>query len=103
MSWAEVYIAMQQGTIDGHDNSPSTINSANVQEVQKFITVTNHTYEAFTWTANTAWFEGLNAETQELISSCAEKACKDSNVLIEASMEEILSAWEAGGSTRFTG
>ncbi|MGI6463671.1 MAG: DctP family TRAP transporter solute-binding subunit [Candidatus Scatomorpha sp.] len=97
MSWAEVYTAMQQGTIDGHDNSPSTINSANVQEVQEFITVSNHTYEAFTWTANTAWFEGLNAETQELIRSCAEKACKDSNVQIEASMEEILSTWEAGG------
>ncbi|MBQ3009745.1 MAG: DctP family TRAP transporter solute-binding subunit [Oscillospiraceae bacterium] len=97
MSWAEVYTAMQQGTIDGHDNSPSTINSANVQEVQEFITVSNHTYEAFTWTANTAWFEGLNAETQELIKSCAEKACKDANDQIEASMEEILSTWEAGG------
>ena len=97
MSWAEVYTAMQQGTIDGHDNSPSTINSANVQEVQEFITVSNHTYEAFTWTANTAWFEGLNAETQELIKSCAEKACKDANDVIEASMEEILSTWEAGG------
>ena len=97
MSWAEVYTAMQQGTIDGHDNSPSTINSANVQEVQEFITVSNHTYEAFTWTANTAWFEGLNAETQELIKSCAEKACMDANDQIEASMEEILSTWEAGG------
>lgn len=35
MSWSEVFTALQQGTIDGHDNSLSTINSANVQEVQE--------------------------------------------------------------------
>ena len=97
MSWAEVYTAMQQGTIDGHDNSPSTINSANVQEVQKYITVSNHTYEAFTWSANTAWFDSLDANTQELIRSCAKQACLDANEQIEASMEEILTTWENNG------
>lgn len=89
MSWSEVYTAMQQGTIDGHDNSLSTINSANVQEVQKYITISNHTYEAFTWSANTAWFEGLNAETQELIRSCADQACRDANEQIVAGMDAI--------------
>lgn len=93
MSWSEVYTAMQQGTIDGHDNSPSTINSANVQEVQKYITVSNHTYEAFTWTANTEWLESLSPETQQLIKDCAKQACLDANDIIEASMQEILDSW----------
>lgn len=97
MSWSEVYTAMQQGTIDGHDNSASTINSANVQEVQKYITVSNHTYEAFTWSANTEWFESLNADTQALIQSCAKQACLDANVQIEASMDEILTTWANNG------
>ena len=97
MSWSEVYTAMQQGTIDGHDNSLSTINSANVQEVQKYITLTNHTYEAFTWTANTAWFDGLSADTQELIRTCAEQACKDANKQIVASMDQIRTTWEGNG------
>lgn len=93
MSWSEVYTAMQQGTIDGHDNSLSTINSANVQEVQKYITISNHTYEAFTWTANTAWFEGLSADTQALICECAEQACRDANAQIVASMDSIKEAF----------
>lgn len=93
MSWAEVYTAMQQGTIDGHDNSPSTINSANVQEVQKYITVSNHTYEAFTWTANTAWLESLNDATRQLIMDCAKQACLDANDIIEANMQSILDSW----------
>lgn len=84
-------------TIDGHDNSPSTINSANVQEVQKYITVSNHTYEAFTWSANSDWYNGLNEATQELIASCAKQACLDANKQIEGSMEEILSSWEGNG------
>lgn len=97
MSWSEVYTAMQQHTIDGHDNSPSTINSANVQEVQKYITVSNHTYEAFTWSANTEWFDSLNEATQNLIRECAKQACLDANEQIEASMEEILTTWENNG------
>lgn len=97
MSWSEVYTAMQQKTIDGHDNSPSTINSANVQEVQKYITVSNHTYEAFTWSANSDWYNGLNEATQELIASCAKQACLDANKQIEDSMEKILSNWEGNG------
>ena len=34
MSWSEVFTALQQGTIDGHDNSISTSVSNNVQEIQ---------------------------------------------------------------------
>lgn len=89
MSWSEVYTAMQQGTVDGHDNSLSTIASANVQEVQHYITISNHTYEAFTWFANTAWFDGLSADTQELIRTCADQACRDANATIVANMDSI--------------
>ena len=39
MSWSEVFTALQQGTIDGHDNSISTIVSNNVQEIQPYMTV----------------------------------------------------------------
>lgn len=79
MSWAEVFTALQQGTIDGHDNSLSTINSANVQEVQKYISISKHTYEAFTWSANKAKFDKLNPATQQLIRECVEEACKTMN------------------------
>ncbi len=89
MSWSEVYTAMQQGTIDGHDNSFATFTSANVQEVQPYITVTNHTYEAFTWSANTAWFEGLSPETQALVRECAEQACVDADAQIVAAEDGL--------------
>lgn len=91
MSWSEVFTALQQGTIDGHDNSLSTINSANVQEVQPYITISNHTYEAFTFTANKAKFSKLNEATQQLIFECIEEATKQMNqeiVANEATLKE---------------
>lgn len=79
MSWSEVFTALQQGTIDGHDNSLSTINSANVQEVQKYFTISRHTYEAFTFMANGEKFDSYTEDTQNLIRQCVEEATKEIN------------------------
>lgn len=84
MSWAEVFSALQQGTIDGHDNSISTCYSNNIQEVQKYFTVSRHTYEAFTFMANTEKFNSLNEATQQLLRECMEEACKTTNAQIVA-------------------
>ena len=97
MSSSELYTALEQGTVDGEENPVANFYSYQFQEVQKYITVSNHTYEAFTWSANTAWFDSLDANTQELIRSCAKQACLDANEQIEASMEEILTTWENNG------
>ncbi len=89
MSWSEVFTALQQGTIDGHDNSLSTINSANVQEVQKYISLSRHTYEAFTFMANAQKFDSLNADTQNLIRECVEEATKEINQQIIADEDTL--------------
>lgn len=83
MSWSEVFTALQQGTIDGHDNSLSTINSANIQEVQKHISISRHTYEAFTFTINSKRYDSLNKDTQDLIRLTVKDATKQMNREIE--------------------
>lgn len=90
MSWGEVFTALQQGTIDGHDNSLSTIKSANIQEVQKYISITNYTYEAFTFTANTEHFDKLNAASQQLVRECVEDACKAVNKQVVAEEAQLV-------------
>lgn len=89
MNWGEVFTALQQGTIDGHDNSLGTINSVNVQEVQKYISISNHVYEAFTFMANTRKFNALPVETQTLIRECVEEACKEMNKILAAEENDI--------------
>ena len=102
MSWSEVFTALQQGTIDGHDNSISTIVSNNVQEIQPYMTISRHTYEAFTWMANKANFESkLSAEDQELVRECVEQACKEVNAEIVAEEAELIEQCETENGVQF--
>ena len=90
MNWAEVYTAMQQGTIDGHNNSFSTIWSNNIQEVQHYFSTLNLYYELFIFTANSAWFNGLSADTQELIRDTIKEVSLEMNEILEAEEDEIM-------------
>ena len=73
MSWSEVFTALQQGTIDGHDNSLGTINSGNVQEVQKYISATNHIADAWIVGMNTNKLNGLTENQQNALHQAAEE------------------------------
>ena len=42
LAWAEVYIALQNGTIDAQENAADTCVGANFQQVQRYLACTNH-------------------------------------------------------------
>ena len=42
LAWAEVYISLQNGTIDAQENAADTCVGASFQEVQKYLACTNH-------------------------------------------------------------
>src|SRR6185436_15247253 len=44
MNFAEVYTALDQKAIDGQENPFSVIRSAKLYEVQKYLSLTNHTF-----------------------------------------------------------
>ncbi|OPY84502.1 MAG: 2,3-diketo-L-gulonate-binding periplasmic protein YiaO precursor [Smithella sp. PtaU1.Bin162] len=44
MAFAEVYTALQQGTVDGQENPLAIIYTTRLYEVQKYLSMTNHNY-----------------------------------------------------------
>lgn len=42
LAWPEVYISLQNGTIDAEENAADTVAGANLHEVQKYLSCTNH-------------------------------------------------------------
>ncbi|WP_240513947.1 TRAP transporter substrate-binding protein [Paramylibacter kogurei] len=44
MSFSEVFVALQTGTMDGQENPLTNITGANFQEVQKYLSLTGHVY-----------------------------------------------------------
>ena len=46
MSFSEVFTALQNGTIDGQENPLANIYTSSIQEVQKYLSLTGHMYDA---------------------------------------------------------
>ena len=56
MSFSEVFVALQTGTMDGQENPLTNITGANFQEVQKYLSMTGHVYSpAYLTTGLETW------------------------------------------------
>lgn len=112
MAFAEVYPGLQQGTIDGQENPLSVIYANGLQEVQKYISITQHQYTPFVVFMNLDKFNSLTAEQQQIILDAAtettpyqreisrqydqdilESIKEEGNVVSELTMEEK-SLWQ---------
>ncbi|MDR1572241.1 MAG: TRAP transporter substrate-binding protein [Clostridiales Family XIII bacterium] len=77
MSFTEIYTALSQGTVDGQDNPPSLTYESKFTEVQKYYSLTRHTYSECPIVANPDWFNGLTAEQQTIVTEGAETWLRD--------------------------
>ena len=97
MSWSEVFTAIQQGTIDGQENGVSVTATAKMDEVQKYLTMWNYSYENDLFIANTKVWESLNENTRQLLTDCALEACEWGRDALEAEEAELLAGFEKNG------
>jgi len=76
MAWSEVFTALQQGTMDGLENSPVIYSTNAFYEVQKYISLTGHFYSPAVFFCNKDMLEAMPQEYQDAILS-AEKEARD--------------------------
>ncbi len=62
LPWAEVYPALQTGVADGQMNPIPIIAFAEFDEVQKYLSITNHVITPYFWFVNKKFYNGLSAE-----------------------------------------
>ncbi len=77
MSWGDCYTALQQGAIDGQENATHTIYDERVDEVQKYVSLTNH---AYCWTsifASKSNLEQLPEDIQQIIVDAGNEATRE--------------------------
>jgi len=67
MEFSEVFVALQTGVIDGQENPYVNIDAAKFQEVQKYLSETNHVYTPSFPTASKRLFDGWPQEVQEAV------------------------------------
>lgn len=71
MSFSEVFVALQTGTMDGQENPLTNIVGANFQEVQKYLSLTGHVYSPSYLTTGAGSWGDLPADVQEAVREVA--------------------------------
>ena len=74
MSFSEVYIGLQQHTIDAQENPYEVIVSNRLYEQQKYVVETNHLPHLITLIMNDDFFKDLPSEDQEIMKQAAQTA-----------------------------
>ena len=74
MNIGELYLALQQGTVDGQENPLGNIKAFSWFEVQKYLSLSHHVYTPITLVMNGARWDGLSDEQKEAVQRAAQKA-----------------------------
>lgn len=90
MAWGEVYTALQQGTVDGHENTIVTIVDYKIEEIQDYLSETGHMFGFAAIATNPDWLASLPEEDQEIFQQAAIDAGRDIGALQQQNEEESL-------------
>lgn len=74
MAFSEVYIGLQQGTIDAQENPVEVIVSSKLYEQQKYIIETNHLPHLLSLITNDQFYNDLPDDQREIIDQASEIA-----------------------------
>lgn len=89
MAWGEVFTALQQGTIEGHENSYLVIQDEKVYEVQNTISETAHMFAFFDMVISTKVLQGLPEDLQAEIRKAALEAGLEETQAEQATENEV--------------
>lgn len=67
--FGELYTALDQGVVEGQENTFSNIESKKFDEVQKYMTVMNHTRVDYAVFTNIKFWEGMNDATRAIVEA----------------------------------
>ena len=74
MNLGELYLGLQQGTVDGQENPLITIKNRSFFEVQDYLSLSNHVYTPVTLVMNGAKYDSLTDEQKDAVKRAAQEA-----------------------------
>ena len=80
MAFSEVYQALQTGVVDGAETSPVNIYTQRWHEVQKFMSMSHHGYDAYAIVVNRKFWDSLPADLRGIL----EQALNDATRYVES-------------------
>lgn len=99
LGFSELYEALENGTFDAQENPIPIIYNNQFYKVQKYLAITNHSYDAMPFVISQAAWESLTKEEQNIMEEAAVHAQTANRNLIKQQTEEYISKLEAEGMT----
>ena len=94
---AELYTALEIGVVDAQDHPIGVVVSFKFNEVQKYLSLTQHAYSPLALVMNLNKFNALSADEQKIVTDVAAEAIVMQRELSIAKEEEMIKALEAEG------
>lgn len=98
MTFSEVYIGLQQGTIDAQENPYEVIVSNRLYEQQGYVVNTNHLPHLISLIVSDEFFAGLPEESQNIITEAAELAKEEARQASDDRIAEKIKILEDSGT-----
>jgi tripartite ATP-independent transporter DctP family solute receptor len=95
--YGELYTALQQRVVDGQENPIANIDSLKMYEVQKYVTLTQHTYDPNVTFLSAKTRVKMTDEQFNILKEEMKRATKESRDENNAKEEEILKKFESAG------
>jgi TRAP-type transport system periplasmic protein len=96
VAYEELYLALQQGIVDGQENPIVNIDALNLGEVQDYISLSRHQENSNLVLVGPRWNE-LDPQQQEALSRAVDAAVAQVPGCVEQDEKQILDEWRAGG------
>lgn len=97
LPFSELYLALSQGAFDGQENPIANIYTSKFNEVQRYLSITNHKYEALCFLVSEKAWQDIPPEIQDLISDAAITYGQIHRELVRNAEEKMLADLEAEG------
>ena len=95
MPFSEVYSGLQQGVIDGQENTISNIYTKKFHEVQQHLTISNHGYLGYLVVMSKKFWKSLPKDLQANVTQAIADATKQERIYAEELNNEQLKSIEA--------
>ena len=97
LPFPELYAALEQKAVDGQENPVATIQGAKLNEVQKYMTLSNHQYNPQSVVISKKFWDGLSADEKKWVSEAAVESARYQREQSRAAAGTILEALKKAG------
>jgi len=99
IAFAEVYLALQNGTVEAQENPLTTIEAKKFFEVQKHIILTGHIVDHLTTIVAKGTWAKLSDEDKKIFTEVAQEAATRATAEIKAKEKELVDVFKQKGLT----